>query len=136
VLLGSDKSQVVVVDRNNPGTLINASMILGEPGNGHSAWPEISGDGRYVLFSSAAPSLTNNLANTSQPYLVVRDIPENYATIASLKPNGTEISTGTFVNDEHALSEDGKTIAFVANYDVMNGSQPQFGNQVFAAPRP
>jgi Tol biopolymer transport system component len=136
VLLGSDKSQVVVVDRNNPGTLINASMILGEPGNGHSAWPEISGDGRYVLFSSAAPSLTNNLANASQPYLVVRDIVENLTTVASRHADGTEVPTGTSVNEEHVLSEDGTTLAFVANYDLMNASSPQFGNQVFAARRP
>jgi Tol biopolymer transport system component len=135
-LLGSDKSQVVVLDRNNPATFINASVNLGAAGNGHSAWPEISGDGRYVIFSSAAPSLTNNLASGSQPYLVVRDIVENHTSVASLRPNGTEVATGTFVNEEHALSEDGTTLAFVADYDVLNGSQPQFGYQVFAAQRP
>jgi hypothetical protein len=32
------------------------------------------------------------------------------------------------------LSEDGSTLAFVTDYNVMAGQM--FGNQVFAAPRP
>jgi Tol biopolymer transport system component len=135
-LLGSDQSQVVVLDRNNPATLINASVNLGAPGNGRSAWPEISGDGRYVLFSSEAPSLTNNLATIFETYLVVGDVVEHVTRVASRRANGSEVPTGNSVSEDHALSKDGSTIAFAANYDLVNGSAPQFGKQVFASQRP
>jgi Tol biopolymer transport system component len=132
-LLGSPHNQVIVADRNT-NTYVVASMNQGVLGNGNSGYPEISGDGRYVMFSSIAPSLTNNLATAFAPLVVVRDLVEQDTLVASLRSNGTEASAGTYVNDQNALSEDGTTLAFVSDYYVMTGQQA--GNQVFAAPRP
>jgi Tol biopolymer transport system component len=132
-LLGSPYNQVLVADRIAHSYVV-ASMNLGTLGNGNSGYPEISGDGRYVMFSSIAPSLTNNQATAFAPLVVVRDLVEENTSVASLRSNGTEASAGTFVNDQHAMSEDGATIAFVSDYNVMAGQQ--FGYQVFAAPRP
>jgi Tol biopolymer transport system component len=132
-LLGSPRSQVIVADRNLQ-TYVVASTNLGVVGDGHSAYPEISDDGRYVAFSTLAPSLTNNLATGSRPYLVVRDLVEENTSIASLRADGTEAWTDTGLNDQHALSEDGTTVAFVGDYNVV--STGQFGYQVFAVARP
>ena len=133
-LLSTNQSQVVVVDRDDPNVLMNASRNLGVPGNGRSAWPEISGDGRYVLFSTQAPSLTNNLATVQDAYMVVSDLVEESISIASRRPNGVEVAAGSSINDGLALSEDGLTLAFVADHNAVLGGPS--GVQVFATPRP
>lgn len=131
-LLGSSRSQVVVQDRDSSARYI-ASATLGVPGDGGSVWPRISGDGRYVAFSTHAPSLTNNLATPSEAYVVIGDILESNLTIASRRPNGAEVSAGVFANSGHALSADGATLAFTADYNAVIGGA--LGNQVFATPR-
>ncbi|HEU4779687.1 MAG TPA: hypothetical protein VFS58_07360 [Steroidobacteraceae bacterium] len=132
-LLGSPYNHVLVADRITQ-TAVVASVNLGVLADGNSGYPEISGDGRYVMFSSIAPSLTNNLATAFTPYVVIRDIVEENTSVASLRSNGTEVSAGLYVNDQHALSENGATLTFVTDYNVMAGQM--FGDQVFAAPRP
>jgi Tol biopolymer transport system component len=127
--------QVIVVDRNDPGSYRIASAILGTAGNGHSGWPQISGDGRYVVFSTTAPSLTNNNATPSRPYVVVGDVDEGIVTLASVRSgDGLPVSTGTFVNEGQALSEDGNTLAFVP--DAGGTGMGAAGLQVYARPRP
>jgi Tol biopolymer transport system component len=127
--------QVIVVDRADPGTYRIASGIQGTAGNGHSGWPEISGDGRYVVFSTTAPSLTNNNGTPSRPYVVVADVDEGSVTLVSVRSgDGLPLSTGTFVNDSQALSEDGTTIAFVP--DNSGTGLGAAGWQVYARSRP
>ena len=98
-LTNTPYDQVIVVDRNDIGTYRIASSILDVAGNGHSGWPEISGDGRYVAFSTIARSLTNNNATSSRSYTVVGDVVEGIVTLASLR-NGDQmpVSTGTYVD--------------------------------------
>jgi hypothetical protein len=132
-VFGSNQPQVVVVNRNFPGEYKLASSIQGIPGNGHSGWPEISGDGRFVVFSTIAPSLTNGLGSLGHPYTVVADIQEDYLYVASIGVNGDEVQAGTFPNENHAISEDGRRIAFVADYNFVVGGG--FGNQVFTLNR-
>ncbi len=134
-LTNTPYDQVIVVDRNIVGTYRIASSILGVAGNSHSGWPQISGDGRYVAFSTIARSLTNNLATSSRSYTVVGDLVAGTVTLASLR-NGDQmpVSTGTFVNDRQALSEDGSTLAFVP--DDSGTGMGVAGLQVYARPRP
>jgi Tol biopolymer transport system component len=132
-LLGSPVSQVLVADRNAHSYVV-ASRDLAALGDGRSAYPQLSGDGRYVMFSTLAPSLTGGLGASSRPYAVVRDLVAETISVASVRSDGTGVETGTFVNDQHALSEDGSTLAFVADYNVL--ATGMFGYQVFAAPRP
>jgi len=133
-LTGSPHFQVVVRDRNVNGVIDIASMNSGIPGDANSGWPKMSGDGRYVAFSTIAPSLTNNLATPSRPHVVVADVVEDIVTIASTRSDGDPVWAGTFVNGQHALSEDGTTIAFVP--DTQDMGMGMFGAQVFATPRP
>ena len=134
-LTNTPYDQVIVVDRNDIGTYRIASSIAGVVGNSHSGWPKISGDGRYVAFSTVAPSLTSNNATSSRSYAVVGDLVAGTVTLASVRAgDGVPLSTGTFVNDSQALSEDGSTIAFVP--DNSGTGLGAAGWQVYARPRP
>jgi len=132
-LLGSTRTQVIVVNSNTRAYGV-ASSHLGVVGDGSSAFPEISGDGRYVMFSTAARNIINDPALPNQIYLVVHDLVGNNNSIASVRSDGSAVWTGTGLNDQHALSEDGTTLAFVVDYPVI--STGNFGYQVFAAPHP
>jgi hypothetical protein len=134
-LTNTPYDQVIVVDRNNIGTYRIASAIAGTAGNSHSGWPKISGDGRYVAFSTIARSLTNNNATPSRSYAVVGDVVAGTVTLASLRNgDGLPVSTGTYVVDRQALSEDGSTLAFVP--DASGTGMGVAGLQVYARPRP
>jgi Tol biopolymer transport system component len=134
-LTSTPYDQVIVVDRNDVGTYRIASAISGTAGNGASGWPEMSGDGRYVAFSTIARSLTNNNATSSRSYAVVGDVVAGTVSLASLRNgDGLPVSTGTYVIDRQVLSEDGNTIAFVP--DVGDTGMGSAGWQVYARPRP
>jgi hypothetical protein len=136
-IFGAPFTQVAVLDRNDPGAVILASQNNGVIGNANSAWPKISGDGRYVTYSTLAPNLSNGASSNFAPVLMVADILAGTSTVASRRTNNTPLITGTFVNNEHAISRDGSQIAFVTSYDTALGNGvPTFGNQVFMAPRP
>lgn len=134
LLGGSSASQVVVLDRENPGTFTVASTGANGMGDGNSAWPELSGDGRYVLFSTIAPNLTSAQAMANRPFVMVHDGTTANTYVASRRPNGTDVWAGTFVNGNHAFSRDGTALAFVADYNNVSGGT--FGDQIFATPRP
>ncbi|MEJ1962795.1 MAG: hypothetical protein WDO56_15100 [Gammaproteobacteria bacterium] len=53
---GSTISQVYVVDRSNPGVPMLASAGAGGAGDGNSAYPRLSGDGRYVSLRRLRPT--------------------------------------------------------------------------------
>jgi hypothetical protein len=129
-------NQVVVLDHTNPGVLTIASTGLNGIGNGHSAYPVLSGDGRFVLFSTHSPSLSSDPAATIRPYLMVRDLVGQTTQVASRRPNGTNVWTALQGQSlgMHALSADGAVLALVADRFDMTGEAG--GVQVYVAPRP
>jgi Tol biopolymer transport system component len=121
-LTGSTFDQVMVIDREQEpalATLVSRNDV--GAGNGHSAWPQISGDGRYVLFESQAPNLTDGLGLSFRRYAVVRDLVAGTTQVASHAVNGSPVELSQV--GTHAMSGDGSTVAFAAQ-------------QVYAAPRP
>ena len=120
-LTGSTFDQVMVIDRNNPAAPILASTGANGAGDGNSAWPKISGDGRYVIFESVAPNLTDGLGLPWRRYAVVRDLVGGSTRIASHGLNGSPVELSEF--GTHAISSDASVVAFAAG-------------QVFAEPRP
>jgi Tol biopolymer transport system component len=120
---GSTFDQVMVLDREeHPGTPFLVSVdASGTAGNGHSAWPQISADGRHVLFESQAPNLTEGLGLSFRRYAVVRDLIGGTTRLASHALNGSPVELSQV--GTHALSGDGGTVAFAAQ-------------QVYASPRP
>jgi len=129
---GSTNTQVLAIDRNNPGHLTIASGDSNGVGNGHSIHPEVSDDG-HVLFMTNAGNLTGNLANGVVTALVVRDLQSSALTVASRRPNGTSVGT-IYGYPYHAISSDGTVVAFVANELDVTGGTNEY--QVYVAPRP
>lgn len=130
-------NQVVVLDSavpdTDPGRLTIASTGTGGVGDGHSGYPVLSGDGRYVAFGTRSPNLTGDPAATIRSYLVVRDLVGLSTTVASRRTNGTNVWLGTGIYD-CAISGDGAVVGFVGdNFDITGGT---LGNQVYVAPRP
>jgi hypothetical protein len=136
-LLGSTFPQVVVVDRTNPTALMLASTgTLGSGvgmGDAASSFPKLSDDGRYVLFATTASNLSAGVALGGRQVLVMRDLQTQTTSVASRRPNGTSVQTGSGVYNSHALSGDGQILALVADDADMTGGT--FGSQVYAAPR-
>ena len=125
-------AQVVVLDSASASLTI-ASTGAGGVGDGPSGRPVLSGDGRYVVFTSFSPSLTGDPAATIRSYAMVRDRMLGTTQVASRRVDGSNVWV---VDAGHALSSDGTALAFIA--DVANMGLPFTAgeNQVFAAPRP
>jgi hypothetical protein len=129
---GSTFTQVLAIDRNNPGQITVASGDSNGVGNGNSIFPKVSDDG-HVLFVTNAGNLTGNFANAVQATLVVRDLQSTALAIASRRANGTPVLTITGY-DYHDISRDGNVVAFVGNeLDVSGGVNE---NQVYVTTRP
>ena len=132
---GSTISQVYVVDRSNPGVLTLASTGTSGAGDGHSAYPRLSGNGRYVIFTSNAPNLTAGQALSSTSYLVVRDLVADTTTVGSRKFDGTDVPLNAPGDHGYAISGNGSRVTFVAEYGAVSGGM-NAGSQVFVGPRP
>ena len=70
--------------------------------------PAISGDGRYVAFSSPAANLVANDANGRED-VFVRDLENGVTSLVSVTPSG---APGDYESMEPALSRDGRFVAF------------------------
>lgn len=82
----------------------------GAPGNGYSEDPAQSRDGRFVVFVSAASNLAA-ADEDSLPDLFVRDLANGTTTAVSVGPEGRTLGA---VAGAHALSADGRMVAFAA----------------------
>jgi hypothetical protein len=137
-LLGSTVVQTVVVDRTNPGTLILVST--GSAGSGiglgtaASSWPEISADGRHVVFTTQAPNLSGGVGNTQDMALMVRDLQTQTTSVASRRVNGTGVRTALAAYHGYDISDDGSTVVFGARQLDMDGGPNE--QHLYAAPRP
>jgi hypothetical protein len=137
-LLGTNITQTVVIDRTNPGTLIVASTgTVGSGiglGNATSNWPEISADGRFVIFSTQAPNISGGVGNTLDTALMVRDLQTETTSVASRRANGTGVRTALQAVEGYDISDDGSMVVFSASeYDMSGGPQEQ---HLYASPRP
>jgi Tol biopolymer transport system component len=84
----------------------------GTQGNGDSENPSISGDGRYVSFSSTASNLVAGDTNNHTDVFVYDRLTDEL-TRASTKANGAQINRGS---GESHLSDDGHFLSFIS-YD-------------------
>ena len=70
---GSTAAQVVLIDREDPENLEIVSIGAGGIGNGNSYDPQISFNGRYVLFNSQASNLSPAAGIALSAALIRRD---------------------------------------------------------------
>ena len=113
----------------DPSTV--ASTGAAGTGDSNSYYPRLSDDGQYVLFESTAPNLTG-APHAAFTYLVVRDLQAQTTTVASRKPDGTNVQI--LLGGDQAFSADGSMVTFTADHNNMFGVMA--GAQVYAAPRP
>lgn len=136
--LGTD---IFLVDRAS-GSITNASVAMGGVGaNGSSSWPSVSGNGRFVAFSSTASNLVTNDSNKMSD-VFVRDMLLGTTTRVSVSSTGEEaFNTGKRYQSGSRgayLSENGRYVVFhsdapnlVANDTNGAGDYPFYGTDVF-----
>jgi Tol biopolymer transport system component len=101
---------VFVHDRDTGETARLSMAFDGAQGNGLSAYPFVSGDGRYVAFISWASNLVPGDTNgTSDIFVHDRDTGET--TRVSVASDGTQ-GNGQSGQWHHAISADGRYVAF------------------------
>ncbi len=130
IAFSSRASNLVSADLNNAGdvfvfdNLLNKTELIsvnsaGDQGNGQSRVQSISGDGRFVAFSSEATNLVTGDANAAED-IFVRDRIQMTTICASVNPSGLpSVSLGPHPYGNRLdlladLSANGQTIAFVS----------------------
>ncbi|MFL6548768.1 MAG: immunoglobulin domain-containing protein, partial [Povalibacter sp.] len=136
-LLGTTWPQVVVIDRNDPNTLMVASTgSTGSGiglGDGLSNYPKLSDDGRYVVFFSMASNISGNVGNSLAFAFMLRDLQAQTTAVASRRADGAPVRTATSNWNSHVISGDGKVVAFAAyQTDMADGNVE---HQVYVTPR-
>jgi Ca2+-binding RTX toxin-like protein len=116
----NNQSDVFVRDtQTNQTTLISVSYD-GNPVFGGSGDAKISGNGRYVAFSSAGNNLVAGDTNNKID-VFVRDTQTNQTKLVSVDLNGISANADSYIND---ISDDGRYIVFrsKANNLVVGGA--------------
>lgn len=108
--------QTVVLDRNLADPVAGMELVsvtdAGVAGSaGSSTRPQLSGDGRYVLFASRA---TNLAVEQFSDTLLVRDRQAGTTQVASRRIDGTPASGGSGMGSE-ALTRDGAFVVFMGD---------------------
>ena len=102
------QADVFVYDRQTAVTARVSVATDGTQGNGFSADPALSGDGRYVAFRSAASNLVAGDTNATTD-IFVHDRQTGVTTRASVASDGTQ-SNG--LSQKVAISTDGRYVTF------------------------
>src|SRR5215211_1155022 len=95
-----------------PGDITRVSVASdGAQGNDMSRWPQISGDGNYVVFESSASNLVSNDTNT-EPDIFVNNRQTGVTERVSVANNESQANSGS--ESDIAMSSDGRYVAFVS----------------------
>ena len=99
---------VFVRDFATGSTILVSAATNSFSGSGFSAEPAISGDGRYVAFTSAATNLVAGDAN-QVPDVFIRDLQTGATSLVSIGTNG---AFGNKFSYSPALNSDGRYVLF------------------------
>jgi hypothetical protein len=100
---------VFVRDLSTGMNMLASIGFSGDPASGPSVEPSISGDGRYVAFSSFATNLVAGDTNNAED-VFLRDLQANTTTLISRKLNST--SPGNANSYSPMVSSDGRFVLF------------------------
>jgi len=94
-----------------PGDITRISVASGgAEGNNMSRWPEISGDGNYVVFESDATNLVSDDTN-SEPDIFVHNQQTGVTERVSVADNESQANSWS---ESNAISRDGRYVVFVS----------------------
>lgn len=97
----------------NGDTAETRTVIVGppvEPGDANSSEPAISGDGRFVAFTSEATNLLKS--STFGRNVFLKDTDNGVMTLVSVNPEGEE---GNGDSGQPSISDDGRLVAFASD---------------------
>jgi len=143
IAFSTDSENVLPNDTNGSRDVIVRDLLLGTnllvsantnnlPANNFSTGPVISGDGRFVAFSSVANDLVPSDSNKSLD-VFVRDLQSGLTTLISIKTNGS--GPGNKDSYSPLISSDGRFVLFhSAATDLAPGLLPN-GDNLFLRDR-
>jgi len=109
-------AQLLLVERQSGAVTLVSKTVNGRPGNGNSAFPSLSHDGRYVGFSSSASDLVPQDTNGGSDYFVYDRISGRNlrASVSSAgRPSRYEGTDDKFFSTFGTLSPDARYATFV-----------------------
>jgi Tol biopolymer transport system component len=123
---GNGLQDVYVLDLATGHYTLESAGPGGSPGNGESLSPDISQDGRYVIFESAAGNLTGTQFPPGTFRVFLRDRQEGTIRLLTTNVNG-DPANGTSGNA--AINADGTAVVFestatdlIATHEITHGS--------------
>lgn len=118
---------VYLRDRQLASVALVSLSGSGLPGNGRSAYPAISGDGRFVVFESNATNLVPN-DNNLETDIFVFDRNSSSMTRVNVTPAGGDANGPAY---QPAISRDGRFISFFSYASNLAGSDSNQFEDVF-----
>jgi len=122
VAFQSTASDLVAGDTNNAYDVFRRDTLSGftalvsvnrtgsGPGNNSSASPEITPDGRFIVFETIATNLVANDLNGAIQDVVLRDMASNVVELISINVGGT--GTANNFSQDPVISDDARFVAF------------------------
>ncbi len=108
------------------------SRVSGANGAGADAasyFPSLSGDGRYVAFTSYANNLSGEDVDATYD-VFVRDLQTNVLTLAS-RATGAAGAGGTDGSSDASISADGRYVAFSSVADNLSAEDDNLSTNIF-----
>jgi hypothetical protein len=109
-------------------TLVSVSVYGSYSGNGNSSEPAISGNGRYVAFSSYATNLVVNDANGASD-IFLRDLQTSTNTLVSVDAGGSGEGNGNSFTPQ--ISADGQHVLFFSVANNLTTNNVETGTNLF-----
>jgi Tol biopolymer transport system component len=106
----NDVADVFLVDSQTNEIILVSLAMNGQEANGRSTYPSLSGDGRYVVFTSAASNLVPGDTNGKDDVFVFDRTTRSVARV-SLSASGAQLDDESY-NYNNAVSDGNRRIAF------------------------
>jgi Tol biopolymer transport system component len=120
-------TDVFVRDRSTGVTERVSVDSAGGEANFNSTAPDLSADGRYVVFSSFADNLVANDVNAN-PDVFLHDRTTGLTTLVTVSSNGVQGDAG---GDHPAISADGRFVAFASYSDNLVAGDTSMSGDIF-----
>lgn len=121
---------IFVYDRVDDTLRLVSKSSSGAQGNGWSFQPSISGNGRYVAFTSAATNLVDGDTNGVED-IFVHDLAAGTTRRVSVSQAGAQANAASF---QPSLSYDGNVVAFESQATNLGEDDPNACSHRFARP--
>lgn len=125
----NNRSDVFVHDLNTGATTRVSVSTGGAQGNSHSTQASLSGDGRYVVFTSTATNLVTGDTN-GQSDIFLHDRQTGVTSRVSLTTGGGQATGGA--STAPRLSADGHSVVFMSKArNLIPGMKPGTASQIY-----